>query len=294
VPLDLQAAERYDSDALKDGRDPFTLAVPRIYENLGAVGQKWALVVGISKFNPRTGEKPLQYAAVDAEAFAAVLRDPTIGRFPEKNVTLLTNNDATTAKIKAALNAIATQSKPEDIVVVFIATHGSARSEDLRQVSYLITYDTDVSTRDLIFGSALPMVEVSAILSNRCRAQRTVAILDTCHSGSADPGQALSQENLNRLREGAGRYVLTSCEADQIAMEANGHGYFTASLIRQLTDRKGCLRMNDLFSRVRQEVVETVQKDIGKLQRPVMVKSDSASEIVLGTPPGQTPDACTA
>ena len=84
--LDLQAAERYESEALRDQRDPFVLAVPRIYENLGSVGQKWALVVGVSKFNPDAGAAPLQYADADASAFAGgELRDPQIGRFPDRS-----------------------------------------------------------------------------------------------------------------------------------------------------------------------------------------------------------------
>jgi hypothetical protein len=289
--LDKQAAERYESQALRDGRDPFTLAVPRIYENLGAVGQKWALVVGISRFK---SEDPLDYAAPDATAFAAALKDSGIGRFSDANVTLLTNQQATTAAIKAKLNAIARQAKPEDLVVVYISTHGSPRSDDLRRVSYLMTYDTDTANRDTIFGSALPMVEISGILCNRCVAQRSVTIFDTCHSGAADPGQALSAEDLDQLREGAGRYVLSSCQADQIAYEGDGHGYFTASLIRQLSERKGCVRLSDLFAQVREEVQATVQQKYGKQQRPVMARSDSAAEIVLGTPPGKAPESCAA
>jgi uncharacterized caspase-like protein len=175
---------------------------------------------------------------------------------------------------------------------VYISTHGSSRSDDLRSVSYLYTYDTDVTSRDAIFGSALAMVDVSGILINRCVAQRTVSIFDTCHSGAADPGQALANDDLNRLREGAGRYVISSCQADQLAYEANGHGYFTDALIRRLRERKGCVRLLDLFAGVQKDVSETVQNKLGKAQRPVMTKSESAAEIVLGTPPGQAPEVC--
>ena len=34
-----------------------------------------------------------------------------------------------------------------------LSTHGSSRSDDLRQVSYLYTYDTDVTSRDQVFGN---------------------------------------------------------------------------------------------------------------------------------------------
>jgi hypothetical protein len=288
---DLDAAERYQSEALRDKRDPFTLAVPKIYDDLTQVGQKWALVVGIGRFQPDVGAEPLTFAAADASAFAALLSDPKVGRFPANQVFLLTNEQATTPAIKAKLNTVATRAKPEDIVTVFMSTHGSSRSDDLRQVSYLYTYDTDITSRDRIFGTALPMVEVSGIISTRCMAQRTVVIFDTCHSGASFAEQTLSTDDFDRLREGAGRYVLSSCEANQRSYEDAGHGYFTASLMAHLRERQGCIRLNDLFAKVQQEVSDKVKQQ-NKEQRPVMAKSDRASEIVLGAASGGGSEGC--
>lgn len=290
----LAAAQRYESEALRDMRDPFVLAVPRIYESLPIVGQKWALVVGISQFQPNVGPERLQFAANDAEAFAALLRDPSVGRFPPEQVFLLTNDAATTPNIKARLNTIARRAKPEDVVVTYISTHGSSRADDLRQVSYLFTYDTDVTSRDQIFGTALPMVEVSGIISNRCVAQRTVAIFDTCHSGSGIDSKALSPDEINRLRMGAGRYIISSCEPDQKSYEDAGHGFFTASVIEQLRARKGCVRLKELFASVQKDVTARVLSRYGRAQRPVMATSDDASEIVLGAAIGGTGEGCSA
>jgi hypothetical protein len=144
--LHLQNANLYESEALRDQRDPFVLAVPKLYDTLAEVGQKWALVVGISQFQPKIGGERLQAAANDARTLAALLRDPNVGRFPEKQVFELTDRDATTANIKARLNTIARNARPEDIVLVYLSTHGSARADDLRQVSYLYSYDTDVTS----------------------------------------------------------------------------------------------------------------------------------------------------
>jgi hypothetical protein len=288
----LEAAQRYQSEALRDKRDPFVLAVPKIYENLPMVGQKWALVVGISRFQPDIGPERLQFAANDADAFAELLRDPNVGRFPANQVFLLTNERATTAAIKARLNTIATRAKPEDVVVTYISTHGSPRSDDLRQVSYIYTYDTDVTSRDQVFGTALPMVEVSGIINNRCVAQRTVVIFDTCHSGSSLTASALSTADIDRLREGAGRYILSSCEPDQKSYEDAGHGYFTASLIDKLRARNGCVRLKDLFAQVRKDVSDKVRQKYSKDQRPVMANSDNSSEIVLGAPVGGASEGC--
>ena len=288
----LNAARGYGSEALRDKRDPFLLAVPNIYENLAEVGQKWALVVGISQFQPEKGAEPLSFAAADAEEFAKVLKDPEVGRFPENQVFTLQNEKAKTSEIRARLNTIARKAKPEDMVVVYISTHGSSRAEDLRQVSYLYTYDTDVTSRDEMFGTGLPMVDISEIVRTRCNALRTVMIFDTCHSGASSPGETLSSENVDRLREGAGRYVLSSCEAEQRSYEAAGHGYFTASLISSLKARKGCIRMNDLYAQVEKQVSDQVKNTLHKAQHPLMFKSEQTAEIVLGTAVGGKNDQC--
>ncbi len=289
---DLRAAERYESEALRDKRDPFVLAVPKIYDNLNEVGQKWALVVGISQFQPEHGPDNLAAADKDASALVATLRDANVGRFPEKNVFPLINADATTAAIKAKLNHIATKAKPEDIVLVYISTHGSSRTDDIKQVSYLYTYDTDVSSKDQIFGTALPMVDVAAIIRTRCTAQRTVVIFDTCHSGSAAGSDALSSEDMDRLRDGAGRYVLSSCEPNQSAYETGGHGCFTASFLRFFQDRQGCVRMSDLFTSVQKDVSSTVNQKFHQAQTPVMTRSEHAAEIILGAGVGGASEQC--
>jgi hypothetical protein len=291
---DMQAAEKYQSEALRDKRNPFVLAVPKIYENLAAVGQKWGLVVGISRFQPEIGAEPLNFAADDATAFHELLADPNAGRFPQNQLFLLKNESATTSAIKARLNTIATRAKPEDIVVFYISTHGSPRSDDLRGVSYLYTYDTDVTSRDQIFGTALAMVEISGIISTRCTAQRTLIIFDTCHSGAGIAYQALSSQDLDRLRMGAGRYVLSSCEENQRSYEDKGHGFFTASLIAQIRARQGCIRMNELYAAVSKEVSQKALQLYKKEQRPVLASSENAGELILGVPPGAASDSCIA
>jgi uncharacterized caspase-like protein len=288
----LDKARMYHSEALGEARDPFVLAVPKIYGDLASVGQKWALVVGISRFQPDIGAEPLQCPAHDAHDFADLLRNPQIGRFSATQVFELTDEHATTSAIKARLNTIATKAKSEDIVVIYFSTHGSSRSDDIRQVSYLFTYDTNVSSRDDVFGSALPMVEISSIVSSRCLAQRTVLIFDTCHSGAGAAAETLSAGEVGRLREGAGRFVLSSCQANQRSYENAEHGYFTASLMDRLKQRQGCIRLTDLFAQVRDDVSARVQHEVHKAQEPALYRSENAAEIILGSAPDSANDQC--
>jgi hypothetical protein len=175
----------------------------KLYDSLPKVGLKWALVVGVSRFNPDNGAESLRFAEADATAFADLLHDPTIGRFPRANVILLTNEKATTAAIKAGLNKIARNAKPEDLVVAYIATHGIAPRAGSSSVSYLMTYDTDGQPRPDFrqrAGYGRPVGGDQHTM--RCPA-------DSCDSGYVPqrfrvggPGDV--HQDLDRLREGGG------------------------------------------------------------------------------------------
>jgi uncharacterized caspase-like protein len=141
------------------------------------------------------------------------------------------------------------------------------------------------------------MVDVSGILNGRCLAQRTVVIFDTCHSGASVQArslntQALTAQDIDRFREGAGRYILTACQDDQQAYEDGGHGYFTASLIEQWRAKKGCARIADLFTQVKLDVSSKVKRKYGKDQNPVMAASRNSMEFALGAAPASASADC--
>lgn len=146
---------------------------------LRAPAGKWALVVGVSRF--KDPEVPqLTYADKDAEAFAAVLRDPATGRFEADHVFVRRNAEATVAAIKRDLDYIARSARPEDLVVFFISTHAVPGEIDAAGDSYLLGHDTEKMN---LYGTGLPMRELVDALMNRVRATQVVAFLDACHTG---------------------------------------------------------------------------------------------------------------
>ena len=150
----------------------------------GPVQQKWALVIGISRFVDARVPS-LKFTTADASAFAAELTDPAIGRFPAANVHLLTDEQATTRNIKEGLNWIARRAKPNDLVVIYLATHGTPRTLDSAGgANYLVTYDTEIYNsgsfdEDAMYATAYPMVELADSVATRMKALRTAVILDT-------------------------------------------------------------------------------------------------------------------
>ena len=327
APLAKFAADKarlVGSEALSQGLQPFTLATaPLMVASAGERGlkagaassatpapvsnlqQKWALVIGVGSFADPNIPK-LHYTLSDAQAFAEVLTDPAVGKFPKANVHTLTDRGATTQAIKEQLNWIARSAQPNDIVVIYLATHGSPRKLDsVGGLNYLLTYDTQIRSisqpdEDALYSTALPMVELSNAVATRMRALRTLVVLDTCYSGGAannaarmmGPGianAAPSAEALTRMSQGAGRIVLAASRVDQESLESDTlqHGYFTYFLLKSLRESKGMLPLSQVFASVQQQVSERVAADHrpGNVrQDPVMDRSSAEADFALGVP----------
>jgi uncharacterized caspase-like protein len=298
----LNKARDNNSEALRQNLDPFTLSTRPNVAPAGAVRDKWALVVGIGKFK-QPEITPLHYAVADANAFAAWLRNPAYGRFKPDHVAVLTDAQATTVAIKEKLNWLARSASANDLVVVYVATHGSARDMDTRGVNYIITYDTEVGknldNEDALFATALPMVDVSNTIASRVEAQRAAIFVDTCYGAAAAgggtkliaPGLAsasVSSATLDRMSQGTGRVVLAASKGDQESLEDStlGHGYFTYYLLEALRKNQGLDSMTLVFPYVQQQVEARAESRWKTKQTPVMSQSGEGGSIVLGVAVG--------
>jgi uncharacterized caspase-like protein len=266
----------------------------------GPVQQKWALVIGISHFSDH-GIRPLNYTTQDADAFAAELQDPKVGNFSADHVKKITDADATTKNIKEQLNWIARSAQPNDLVVIYVATHGSPRSLDsVSGINYLITYDTEMNTggelnEDAMYATALPMVELADSVATRMRALRTLVILDTCYSGgsvSNAPATATaakaapSRQMLEQMSQGTGRIVLAASQSDEESLESAklGHGYFTYYLLQALKTGGGLTPMTQVYGEVSKSVSQLASQG-GQRQHPVLYQSSADADFSLRAAP---------
>jgi uncharacterized caspase-like protein len=303
-----------ESEALAQGLNPLVLSTPasRGFTPEGAVTpapaappvrpgpvqQKWALVVGVGHFTDSQIPQ-LNYTTADADAFAAALKDPSIGAFPADNVHVLTDDQATTKNIKEGLNWIARHAQPNDLVVIYVATHGTPRTVDSAGgANYLITYDTEVYSggnldEDALYATAYPMVELADAVSTRMKALRTAVFLDTCYSGGAaggsapHPAQALantapSSAMLAHMSEGTGRIVMAASEVNEESLESSQlhHGYFTYYLLQALKSGKGGTPLSQVYASVAQQVSQSVSAQ-GMHQHPVLNRSSGDADFAL-------------
>ncbi len=237
----------------------------------------WAVIVGINDY-PRLPK--LKYAVNDAKEFQRLLIEKN--RIPEKNITLLVDEQANLSNLRSILG---TQLKEvagkDDMVVIFFAGHGAAEvdassAEGDGLEKYLMTWEAN--PRD-IYSTAMPMLEVARIL-NRIRSERLIFIADACYSGASGGRTVgtggirsqISDTFLDRLVGGRGKVIITASAANEVSVEKDElrHGVFTYYLLEGLQgaadrDNDGAVTVDEVFSYVSEKVPQVT----GQEQHPV-------------------------
>jgi curli biogenesis system outer membrane secretion channel CsgG len=244
------------------------------------VGERWAIVVGISKY--RHASLDLVYADRDAHEFHAFIQSPEGGGFKRENVVCLVNETATTENVTRALRTFLKKPDRDDLVVIYFACHGSSDPDRPDNV-YLLTHDVDPSD---IAGTAVPMREIDLSLRENLRAEKVVIVADTCHSAAIGGGPGLRRSAsgagavnaylraVSETRSGVA--LLTSAEANEVSFEGaqwgGGHGVFTHYLLEgmrgaaDISPSNGIVTVGELFEYVR----ENVKKATDHRQHPAI------------------------
>jgi Caspase domain len=286
VQYALEKAKKFGSEAMQQGANPFHLATaPADSNSVGPLGEKWALVVGISRFQDKHLSR-LNFASKDAKDFNTLLLDPNVGRFKPENVHALTEGQVTARELKIELNWLARNAQPNDLVVIFLSSHGTPRNRDTAEVNYIATTETETEPEDNLYATAFPMVEISDVVRTRIKAQRTVIFLDTCHSGAAAAAlkdAAASDQALDRIRQGVGRAIVTSSSPEEQSFEGKPYdnGYFTHFLLEALRKNDGHDSIEQVYSSLKLNVSKAATS-IERKQNPVFSKSEHGAEIVIG------------
>lgn len=268
------------------------------------VRNKLALVVGIGTFkDPKINR--LLFTTNDARGFSDTLKKQCGFSY----VQVLLNENATTYNIKTEMDKLAKKAGPEDLVVIYIASHGSPEDLDVAGVNYIVTYDTEVEN---LYATAYKMSDLLDDVKKRISAERIVAFLDTCYSGATfkeppkdwtggrglkiapysglrsssieerlrsegrDIKIAPAPANVGGKKQGVGRVVIASSGQDQKAWESETiqHGYFTHFLIQALNSSKS-LSIQALYEYLKKEVPQAVRRERNAEQNPTMASSTS-------------------
>lgn len=251
------------------------------------VKDKWALVVGISKFKDPSIN--LKYAAKDAIDFKNYL--VSSAHFKPDHVKLLTDGAATRESIVAELGDrwLGRLANKDDLVVIYISSHGSTTKEKLG-VNFLVAADTN---KNALVATGIPMQWLSEIIKEQVHSDRVVLVMDVCHSGAATASgeKGLTRDNnfdVENFKVGAGQAVLCSSLADQVSWESKQYenSVFTRRLIEGLRKRGDQTSLADAYAHLRSEVGSEVLRDRGELQTPVLnMKAWTGASPVLSVSP---------
>lgn len=259
--------------------------IPRVPSST-PIGDKWAVVIGVGKFaDPQVPQ--LKYAAKDAKDFYDYLTDPNQGKFAKDHVKLLMNEDATKVNIMDMLgdSFLPHAANPNDLVVIYLSTHGSPAGADIRGVNYVVAYDTQLKK---LFATGLEMRQILRMIKERVHTNRILLVLDTCYSGAGgESHKGLSRTNVDAgsLAQGIGSLVITSSSPNQRSWESDElkNSYFTRYLIDSM--KSGNTSVENAFNSMKQKVQQNVLKDKGEVQTPVMSGSFCGPSLVLSAAP---------
>jgi len=145
-----------------------------IYDN------SWAVIIGIDKYQ---NVPNLDYAGRDAEHVKSLLIDRF--NFPENNLRILVNDEATLMNMKNTLSEVSLSAGENDRVLIFFAGHGQTMElPDGGEMGYLLPVDGNKTD---LYVSAIEMNAIQT-MSLRSEAKHILYLIDACYGGIASVG----------------------------------------------------------------------------------------------------------
>lgn len=255
------------------------------------VRDKWALVIGISNFKEKSIPK-LKYSTKDANDFYKYLINEA--NFRKDHVRILLDEDATQRRILEEIgdNYLARVTEPDDLVVIFISSHGSPSQLDaLKKANYLIAYDSDPKA---LFSSGIEMQKVNAILKDRVRSERVLLVLDACHSGNVNVNKnakgiyRVGNFDAQALAQGSGQMVICSSAPDEQSWESKRYenGVFTRKLLENLRKHGPATPLSEAVKGSVFDTNQEVKQDYpGMRQNPQVHSAWEGEDLILAVRP---------
>jgi len=230
----------------------------------------------------------LDYTEDDAFDFGSLYKNQEgVGMlFNSSKPRILSGGSAKTANIKEAIEKLKLDYSnliiaPNDLIIVFISSHGFIYEDEFRiqgsdydpglPESKSVSYETDII-------GILDKIPCKKLL-----------FVDACHSGAG--GAKLNVTDLNhRIKElnelKRGTSIIVSSQKDQASYEDElwENGAFTEAIIMGLKDgqadlpksgnKDGIVTIEELYGYIKEKVPDMVGKVKGREQRPIMLGKD--------------------
>lgn len=203
-----------------------TAMVPGLAPAARLITDKWALVIGISKY--RDSSLNLKAVRKDAVAFTDFLIHDA--GFAPSHVITVYDKEATKEKILRTLEELGKKVRGDDLFVFYANGHGSSTSRKTGG-NYFLCHDYESGEP---VEKQLLMQDLSSTLKSQVPSERIVVILQSCHSGYAKIGAVPSAQSMSDELQGTGRIVATACQGYEASWVLSSGGVFTKALIPNL------------------------------------------------------------
>jgi hypothetical protein len=231
----------------------------------------FVVAAGVTHYRDNSLTEGVKFAAADAQAVAASLKEKGAGLFGEVTVYALPDSQATRDNITKTVALAAGKMKPTDVFVLYLAGHGVAQDAKY----YFIPWEARYTSQDALLKQSLDQESLRKLLE--VPAQKTLLLLDTCASGAyvSDSGRGPGEKAaVGRLAKITGRAVMAASATDKMALEGyHDHGVFTYALLEGLSkaaDEQGQIQVGTLADFIGNLVPEITQKQWGIEQSPTL------------------------
>jgi hypothetical protein len=228
----------------------------------------YLVAIGINKYkNPKY---TLKFSRADAEGVVQLFSGQKGKIYEQVYPKTLFDEQATRANI---LGALKLETRPEDVVVIYLAGHGVSIDGKYYYLPYEITDAGDETVKKI----GVTQDEIITAL-RELQARKVLLLLDTCQAGSLVVAmRGVDEERaVKLLSKTAGVHVLTASKGDQAAAELAklGHGLFTYAILQGLggkadANKDRSVRVSELLVYVCSDV-EAAAAALGKEQYPTM------------------------
>jgi len=223
-------------------------------ETVKPYNARWAIIIGIDKYR---NVRNLDYAVADAVSMKELLMKKF--GYPESNIALLKDGDATQENIKKSFGRLY-RINQDDQVIIFFAGHGE--TIDLAtggQMGFLLPVESRGNSAEDLYSSCISMQSLKE-LSSFVPAKHVLFLIDACYGGLAASGaRSLPKETRGYIRKvtsARARQIITAGGRGETVAESAewGHSAFTYKLLDGLNkgladlDDDGLIRGSELAS----------------------------------------------
>ncbi len=232
------------------------------------------VTIGINTYrNPALN---LNYGVPDADGVRDFFAAQPRKIFKDIKTHSLRDRDATKAGIIKLLDSLK-KTRPEDVVIVYLAGHGDTVDKEWYFMPTDIAYP---ERKDHVRKNGIPASKLDALV-NEAPAQKIIMLMDSCKSGAALARTRGFEERkaLSRLARASGIHVIAAAAKEQFAIELKeyGHGAFTFVLLEGLTGSAGktlngddLVTIRELIAHIEDRLPDLSEAGSGAPQFPVI------------------------